>query len=104
MSKTRRKYSNSFKNKAVELSNHRGNVREVALELGIEPNMINRWRRERDQYAHNSFPGQGNPKMTDQEKEIAKLRSELTDVRIERDILKKAISIFSLDDKKSSGL
>jgi len=103
MSKTRRKYSNSFKNKAVELSHYRENVPEVAAELGIEPNLLNRWRRERDEYSHNSFPGKGKPKMTDQEKEIAKLKAERDDARMERDILKKAISIFSLDDKKSFG-
>jgi transposase len=33
-------------------------------------------------------------KMNDQEREIARLKKELRDARMERDILKKAISIF----------
>jgi len=41
--------------------------------------------------------------MTDDEKEIARLKAELYDVTMDRDILKKAISIFSASDKKSSG-
>lgn len=100
----RRNYDSSFKNKAVELSYARGNVREVAEELGVNSNMLHRWRRESQFYAHNSFPGRGKPKMTDQQKEIALLKAKLSDVRLERDILKKAISIFSSSDTRSSGL
>lgn len=103
MSKTRKKYDSNFKKKAVELSNARGSVSEVASELGVNPNLIHRWRREFNQYAHNSFPGQGKPKLTDEEKEIARLKAELKDAQMERDILKKAIGIFSVSDKKSSG-
>jgi transposase len=105
MSKTnRRKFDSTFKRKAVELSYVRGNVKQIAEELGINSNMLHRWRRESAEYQQNSFPGRGKPKMTDEQKEIARLKSELSEVRIERDILKKAISIFSASDKRSSGL
>lgn len=103
MSKSRRKFDSTFKRKAVELSYARGNTAEVAEELGINVNMLYRWRREFEQYQHNSFPGAGKAKMSDEEKEIARLKAELADTRLERDILKKAISIFSSSDKKSSG-
>jgi len=103
MSKSRRKFESSFKRKAVELSRIRDNVVQVAEELGISAVMLYRWRKEQNQYEHNSFPGKGNPKMTDEEKEIARLKAELYDVTMDRDILKKAISIFSASDKKSSG-
>lgn len=104
MSRERRTFDPSFKKKAVELSIARGRTKEVADELGIEPHLIYRWKKEYDQYEKNSFPGRGKAKMTDEEKEIARLRAELKDTRLERDILKKAISIFSVSDKKSSGL
>ena len=104
MSKSRRKYDSTFKRKAVELSYARGNCTEVAEELGVSANLLYRWRREYEKYDHNSFPGAGKAKMTDEEKEIARLKAELADTRLERDILKKAISIFSKSDKKSSGL
>ena len=104
MSKKRRKFDASYKRKAVEMSYVRGNVSQIAEELGIAPMLLYRWRREQEQYEHNSFPGQGNPKMTDEQKEIARLQAELKDARLERDILKKAISIFSASDKKNFGL
>ena len=103
MKRSRKKFSSAFKSKAVELSNVRGNVKEVAEELGISKDLLYRWRREYAHYEHNSFPGRGIPKMTDEEKEIARLKAELTDAKMERDILKKAISIFSVSDKKSFG-
>jgi transposase-like protein len=41
----------------------------------------------------NSFPGKCNPKLTDEQKEIAELKKKLRDTEIERDIPKKAIAI-----------
>lgn len=82
----------------------RGNVTQVADELGIAVAILYRWRGEQHQYEHNSFPGHGNAKMTDEQKEISRLKKELADVKLDAEILKKAISIFSVSDKKSSGL
>ena len=48
-----------------------------------------------DAYGKNSFPGKGNPKLTDEQREIAELKKRLRDAELERDILKKAIAIFS---------
>lgn len=42
--------------------------------------------------------------MADKEKEIAHLKKALKNVELERNILKKAISIFSMSDKKNTGL
>jgi len=56
--------------------------------------------REYQQYDKNSFPGKGKPKMTDLERENAELKKELRDAKMERDILKKAVSIFSKSDGK----
>ena len=53
-------------------------------------------------YGAGSFSGKGRPKMTTQEAELAKLKKELRDVKMERDILKKAITIFSSSDRKGS--
>jgi len=102
MAQQRKHYDAVFKEKAVELSYARGNVREVAAELGISPDLIYRWRSEAKTYGSGSFPGKGRPKMTVQEAELAKLKKELRDVKMERDILKKAITIFSSSDRKGS--
>ena len=104
MNQMRKKYDKEFKQKAVELSYARGNAKEIADELGILAELLYRWRREYQKYENNSFPGKGKPKMTDLEKENARLRKELRDAKMERDILKKAVSIFSKSDGKSTNL
>ena len=102
MRQNRKKFDKEFKQKAVELSYARGNAKEIADELGIGQGLLYRWRKELKQYEGNSFPGHGTPKMTDLEREVVLLRKELRDTRMEREILKKAISIFSVSDGKST--
>jgi transposase len=100
--KTRRKYDPEFKQMAVELSKHRNDISALAEELEIKPDLLYRWRREALGPQGTSFPGQGNPKQTPEEKEIARLKKELREAQLERDILKKAVSIFSKSDGKYS--
>jgi len=102
MTKKRTNYDRDYKEKLVELSHARGNAKKVAEEYGIAPELLYRWRREVAKYDKNSFPGKGKPKLTDEEREIAELRKQLRDAEMERDILKKAISIFSKSDGKST--
>jgi len=104
MIEERQSYDREFKQKAVELSFARGNSKEIAEELGIRPELLYRWRRKYQQYDKNSFPGKGKPKMTDLERENALLKKELRDAKMERDILKKAVSIFSRSDGKFTSL
>jgi transposase len=85
---------------AVELSYSRDNIRDLAHELKIRPELIYRWRSEFASYQGKSFPGNGKSKMTEEESEIARLKKELADIRMERDILKKAVAIFSKSDGK----
>ncbi|MGQ7869777.1 IS3 family transposase [Sunxiuqinia sp. sy24] len=89
MSPMRKKFDKEFNKKAIELSYARGNASEIADELGIDRALLYRWRKEFSQYKDNSFPGYGNPKMTDLERENARLQKELREARMERDIPKK---------------
>ena len=66
--KKRRTFDSAFKEKAVALAEARGNVSVIAIELGLEVNMLYRWRKELSKYEHNIFPGRGKPKMTDKER------------------------------------
>lgn len=75
-------------------------TKEVAEELGIRPELVRRWKREHDQFKEGSFSGHGTPNMTNEEKEIVRLKKELKEAQLERDILKKAISIFSRGDDR----
>ena len=100
MVKTRRRFDRQFKLKAVELSYSRDNVRELADELSIRPELLYRWRGEFVSSQGTSFPGNGIRKMTDEESQIMRLKKELANMQMERDILKKAVGIFSRSDGK----
>lgn len=90
----RRRYDRAFKVEAVRLvTDERRKVTEVARDLGIHPNQLHRWKRKLSEEGQFAFPGKGR-QMPDQE-ELRHLRRELADVTEERDILKKAMAIFS---------
>ncbi|MFC5048324.1 transposase [Aquimarina hainanensis] len=96
----RRKLSKEFKIKAVELSNVQGNTKEIAMELSISSDLIYRWRRELELHPDLAFSDNGVKQLTEDQKELEQLRKQLKDVTMERDILKKAVSIFSKSDRK----
>ena len=98
MEKQKRSYSLEFKIKAVELSNHRGQLKSVAQELGINADNLRRWKKE---YKVGKFDLSSKPKPTKSKEELENiaLRKALRDAEMERDILKKAVSIFSKSDK-----
>lgn len=99
----RRTYDREFKRMVVELAKAReDDISGLAAELDLRSELINRWKREALANLDASFPGQGNKSMTEEQKEIARLKKELRDAQIERDILKKAVSIFSKNDGKYS--
>jgi transposase len=100
--KKRRKFDREFKQMVVELSYNRKDLTALASEMDIRVELIYRWRREAEAHKGASFPGQGNKILTEEQKEIARLKKELRDAQIERDILKKAVSIFSKSDGKYS--
>ncbi len=97
MGEPRRHYDEEFKRNAVELCRTSGKpVSQVAQDLGIDSNMLRRWQRERENYGDRAFPGVGKlMRGTDQEEEIRRLKKELAIAQEERDILKKAMAIFS---------
>ena len=91
---SRRSYDRAFKVEAVRLSREPGRtVAGTARDLGINENMLYRWRKEFVLDSKLAFPGKGN--LTPEQAELARLRRELVDVTEERDILKKAMGIFS---------
>ena len=95
MKKMRKIYDRVFKEKAVQLSYERHNISELARELGITAPQLYKWRKEYEEFGQGSFPGNGNIKQTLEQERIADLERKLKDAEIERDILKKAIGIFS---------
>ena len=105
MTKIRRKYSKEQKLEIVKQSMEEGvSVTSLATRFDISPNTIYNWRSKYYKYDDNAFPGHGNKTMTEGEREIARLKKELREAQLERDILKKAVSIFSNPGSKYSSL
>jgi len=94
MSKKRRQFDRSFKVEAVKLVTEEGRpVAAVARDLGIGENLLHRWKQQLTDQHDSAFVGIGN--LTAEQMELRRLRVENADLREERDILKKAISVFS---------
>ncbi len=90
----RKKYSKQFKNDAVNLITKEGyKVSEAARNLGIHHATLRRWKKELETEGNCAFPGKG--KMTPEKEELFKLRKEVKQLKMEREILKKATAFFA---------
>lgn len=99
MGSARRTFSREFKVEAVKLVTEAGHqAAQVAFDLGVHPNTIHKWVREYAQRPQDAFPGKGHLLTTEAE-ELRQLQRENERLRMERDILKKAVAIFSKDPK-----
>ncbi len=91
-------FDRDFKISAVKMVTEGGHkVSEVARSLGIDPNRLYGWKHKFSDEGDKAFPGKGH--LT----ELAALRRKLKDVEMERDILKKAVGIFSKPTGNGSG-
>ena len=94
MQKIQKTYPPEFKREAVRLAQTSGKpMTPIARELGICDTSIHQWRKELTEHGPEAFPGSGH--QTSQEEEVRRLKRELDIVKQERDILKKALGIFS---------
>lgn len=88
----RKHYSPEYKRDLVELVRRsQSSCRKIALEVGINPNMLTRWVREADAGGGKAFPGGGIPR----DEEMARLKRELSRITKERDFLKDAAAYFA---------
>jgi len=94
----KKRYDQDFKISAVKMVTEGGHkAAEVARSLGIHANQLYNWKRKFTDHGDKAFPGKGN--LT----ELAALRRKLREVEMERDILKKAVGIFSKPTDNGSG-
>ncbi len=92
----RRKYDPDFKRNAVQLTEEPGRtVSGVAENLGISKDLLYRWRRAQRKNGTFAFPGNGRETLTSEQERIRELEKRLKNAEMERDILKKAMAIFS---------
>ena len=95
-------YDKEFKTEAVQLASEPGNTQaKTERDLGIGQGVISRWKRELKADGEHAFPGKGHLKPPDEE--LRRLKRDNERLRRERDILKKAVAIFSKDPHRYSG-
>jgi len=98
MSKERKQYSREFKQEAVRLLDTSGkSASELERELGIGKGNLWRWKRKFAANGEDAFPGHG--RLTPEQERLRQLERENEILRQERDILKKAVAIFSHPSK-----
>lgn len=100
--KTNRRYDPEFKREAVRLVAEEGlGVREVERNLGITYGVLKGWIQKHRDHQDAAFVGRIDPQSP--EAELKQLRKDFEQIRRERDILKKAVAIFSTDPNRYSG-
>ena len=94
----KRTYTPEFKREAVRLVTEQGyKVTEAARNLGINPNVLARWKSQLTSEGTNAFPGKG--RLTPEKEELQRLPKENQRLRMERDLLKKAAAFFANESK-----
>ena len=93
MTKKRKKYTQEFRESAVKLITEQGYQNtEAARNLGINPTMLGRWKRE----IEGGGVGNSNSASSkDIQAELTRLRKENHRLKMEREILKKAAAFFA---------
>lgn len=90
----KREYTAEFKIEAVGLVKDQGyKVAEAARSLGVHPSVLGRWVREYRENNEAAFPGKGN--LSPEQEELRSLRKEVKELRMEKEILKKATAFFA---------
>jgi transposase len=90
----RRVYDQEFKKEAVRLFLKKERpASEIAKDLGISQWALYQWNQQYQQDPEHAFPGKGHLKPEDEA--MKRLQRENTILKEERDILKKALAIFS---------
>jgi len=94
MAKEQKTYTKEFKLEAVQLvQSGQKSQAQIARDLGVADSTLSQWRKELTEHGHDAFPGSGH--QTPLEEENRHLKREVDILRQERDILKKAVGIFS---------
>ena len=101
MGKNRRVFTKEFKEEAITLVKTSGrSYTDIANSLGIDVNMLCRWRRESEAESYGgkivAFPGKGRAR----DEEMARLKKENADLKESNEILKKAMAIFTIKNPR----
>jgi transposase len=94
MPKEQKTYTKECKVEAVHLlESSQKSQAQIARDLGVADSTLSQWRKDLAEHGHDAFPGSGH--QTPLEEENRHLKREVEVLRQEREIFKKAISLFS---------
>lgn len=94
MTKKQQQHTKEFKLETIELARTSDkNDSQLERELGLSRGCLYNWRKEVERDGAQAFPGKGRLKAVDEY--VRGLERELVIVQQERDILKKALAIFT---------
>ena len=92
----RRQFTREYKLEAVRLIRDRSvSFAQALRDLGVHVNLLRKWVKDFAADPSQACPGQG--RMKSEQAEIDRLRREVTRLKAERDILKKAAAYFAKD-------
>lgn len=98
MIKKRRKYSASFKREAMELALHSDRtMADIERELGITKGLLRQWIRRSNTKGEEAWSGDG--EFSPESEEVRRLKREVESLRLDNEILKKAIAICTQPPK-----
>ncbi len=94
MGKSQPTYTKEFKQQAIKLFETSGKTKtQISRDLGISDSALNKWCKESGERGEEAFPGKGHQMGVEEENK--RLKREIEILQQERDILKKAVSIFA---------
>lgn len=94
MTKPKRKYTREFKLEALRLLESSGlSAAQIERDLDIGDGCLLQWKKQFGKAGEYAFPGHG--RSSPEQEELRRLQRENVVLRQERDILKKAIAIFT---------
>ena len=95
LDKPRRKYDAEFKRDVLKMISSGRSVQDISHSLGINSNMIHKWKAQHNEVfgQKGSYPDVISGSVSDADQE--QLKARIRELEQERDILKKALGIFS---------
>jgi transposase len=94
----KKKFEPEYKKEIIKLVTERGmKPGDVAKDIGVTPTSIRKWVKQYSEHGDNAFPGKG--KLRPEDEEFRKLKRQIADLKEENKILKKAMAIFSRDER-----
>ncbi len=95
---SKKQYSREYKMEVLELLRTSGKSKaQLERDLGLYPGQLHAWQQALSHHGEQAFPGTGH--QTENDEEMRRLRRENEILRQERDILKKALAIFTPNPK-----